>query len=150
MEAITFKNWTDTDFTWSFDGVPHTFPAGSEMLLESHKAHHFAKHLTDRELNKRNIPTNNQSERGRLGAFCFPTTASVSSEVDLDEKKEVEVVVTPSEEPEFEELEEKEEAPVVEEEAPVEETPVEEVVTEPETAPEVETEEEVKDDEPVF
>lgn len=74
MIAKKFKNFTDTDFTWKFDGIEYTFPAGSEIFLEDYKAEHFAKHLADREMNRLNIVTNNVGERAKLEAQCFPST----------------------------------------------------------------------------
>ena len=50
-QALQFKNYTDTDFTHSFDSVPYTFKAGQTIYLEEFKAKHFAKHLVNRELN---------------------------------------------------------------------------------------------------
>lgn len=78
MQAIQFHNFTDEDFTWKWDGIPYTFPAGSTMFLEDYKAEHFAQHLVDHEMNKRGIPTNNLTERKKLGALCFPTIETVT------------------------------------------------------------------------
>lgn len=84
MQAIKFKNFTDTDFTWSFDSIPYTFKAGEEMYLESYKAEHFAKHLVDREINKLNLPTNTESKRRELTALCFVQDVPVTPEVALN------------------------------------------------------------------
>jgi hypothetical protein len=78
MKAISFTNFSKEDFTWKYDGIPYTFPAGASMFLEDFKAEHFAQHLVDRELNRLNIPTNNQVERERLGKLCFPTLKTVT------------------------------------------------------------------------
>lgn len=72
MIAKKFKNFTDKDFAWKFDGVEYTFKAGQEMYLEEDKANHFAKHLVDEVLNSKNIVTNNMSERAKYEAQCFP------------------------------------------------------------------------------
>lgn len=51
MEKIVlFKNWTDEDFTHTWNNVPHSFKAGEERHMEDWKAEHFANHLADREL----------------------------------------------------------------------------------------------------
>lgn len=77
-QALQFKNFTDTDFTHSFDSVPYTFKAGQTIYLEEFKAKHFAKHLVNRELNAKNIATNNLSERAKLEAQCFPSEEAVT------------------------------------------------------------------------
>lgn len=91
MQAIKFKNWTNEEFRWKWNGVEHVFPAGMEIYMEADKAHHFAKHLTDREMNKLNIPTNTDSKRKELGEKCFPSDESVSPEVALDINEKVKV-----------------------------------------------------------
>lgn len=51
MEKIVlFKNWTDEDFTCTWNKVPHSFKAGESRHMEDWKAEHFANHLADREL----------------------------------------------------------------------------------------------------
>lgn len=84
MEAIKFKNWTNEEFKWKWNGVEHVFPVGMEIYMEADKAYHFAKHLVDRELNKLNIPTNMDSKRAELGAKCFPVAEAVTPEVAID------------------------------------------------------------------
>ena len=88
MEAKKFKNWSKESFTWKYNGVPHTFPAGMEIFLESPKADHFAKHLTDRELNRLQKPTN-APERGELEARCFPVGEVINQEQALNINEEV-------------------------------------------------------------
>lgn len=78
MEAKQFKNWTEEDFTWKWDGVPYTFKAGQTIFLEDFKAEHFAKHLTDHEMNKMGIPTNMELQKKELMAKCFPTDEVVT------------------------------------------------------------------------
>lgn len=92
MEAKKFKNFTDRDFIWKFNGIPHTFPAGMEIYLESDKADHFAKHLVDRELNVQGVVTENQTARAEVLKKIFPTvdTVSQSEALNIEEvKKEV-------------------------------------------------------------
>ena len=62
------------------------------MYLEEYKANHFAKHLVDRELNKKNIPTNNVAERARLLKMCFTDEAPISTleAMQVEEKKKSE------------------------------------------------------------
>lgn len=49
---VLFTNFSDEDFSHAHGGMMHSFKAGQEVYLEEEKAHHFAKHLIDRELNK--------------------------------------------------------------------------------------------------
>ena len=78
MEAVKFKNFTETDFTWKFNGVPHTFKAGTEIFLEKDRADFFAGHLVDEEMNRLKLVTNNMAERNKLLAKCFPSDEVVS------------------------------------------------------------------------
>jgi len=91
MKAIKFKNFTDRDFTYSFDGVPYTFKAGTEIFLEDYKAEHFARHLADRELEKKDIRTDNKKEKDIIVAQCLFLDESVtpSEALDIEEKKKV-------------------------------------------------------------
>lgn len=84
MEAKKFKNFTTESFTWNFDGISYTFGAGQETYLEDFKALFFAKHLVDREMNRLGIVTNNQAERSRLEALCFPSAEVISAGEALD------------------------------------------------------------------
>jgi hypothetical protein len=52
MNAYIFINYTEEDFSHAYDGRKYMFLAGSERILEESKAMHFAKHLTDREMQK--------------------------------------------------------------------------------------------------
>lgn len=78
-EAKKFKNFTQSDFTWKFNGIPYTFKAGQEIYLESDKADHFAGHLVDQEMNTLGLATDNRYERSKLLAQCFPTDEVVSA-----------------------------------------------------------------------
>lgn len=109
-EAKKFKNFSNEDFTWKFDGIPFTFKAGQEMYLESFKAVFFAKHLIDRELNKLGKLTNDKNEIARLEILCFPSDEVVTEEValDIEEKAKAKKRVTKTKkvekEEEFEDL----------------------------------------------
>lgn len=84
MNAIKFKNFSDEDFSWKYDGQSYTFKAGQEMYLEDFKAHHFAKHLVDHVINKMEKDTGNQALRTQLLAQCFPPDEVVSADEALD------------------------------------------------------------------
>jgi len=78
IKAIKFKNYTDKDFTWTYDSVPFTFKAGTETYLEDYKARHFAKHLIDRELNEEGVATNRTSRRLELETLCLPKDEEIT------------------------------------------------------------------------
>jgi hypothetical protein len=78
--SVLFTNWTKEDFTHSWGGRPFTFKArSSEWISVGDKEHneglarHFAKHLTDRELNKRGVPTDHFT-RHEFEKNCFTPT----------------------------------------------------------------------------
>lgn len=70
VKPVLFTNWTSEDFTYSFDGAPWHFKAGSSIYLEEPKAEHFAKHLVDRELHKKGLQVNFQG-RTEMVQRCF-------------------------------------------------------------------------------
>lgn len=51
-----FRNFSDEDFTHSWDSKPYVFKAHAEMYLEDWLAEFFAKHLVDREIQKDKAP----------------------------------------------------------------------------------------------
>lgn len=85
MQAITFTNFSTEDFTWKFDGIPYTFKAGQTIMLEDFKAHHFAKHLVDRELTREGVSTGNVTKRQEMELLCL-TTPEVVTPVEMAEK----------------------------------------------------------------
>ena len=88
MEAKKFKNFSAEDFGWKFNGVPFTFKAGQEVYLEAEKADHFARHLINRELDKKGMKTDNKLARADMEKLCFPGDAlPVEEALDLEEKK---------------------------------------------------------------
>src|SRR3990167_5786600 len=96
VKAVKFKNYTERDFSWKFNGVEYHFKAGQEMYMEDFKAKHFAKHLVDRELTslspKGQDWVGNVVKRAELTALCFPPAEVVSPEkaVDIEAKKKEE------------------------------------------------------------
>lgn len=110
MKAIKFINWTDEDFTHTWDGEVYSFPAGEPMLLPEGLAQHFAKHLVDRELNKKNLPTNHFSRQSfenkcLVGSSLESRTpehlnASMLNEVPLNNEINTKVEIEPEEESE--------------------------------------------------
>lgn len=82
MQAKAITNYTDESFTGYWDKVPYIIPAGATIYLEDWKADHLAKHLIDRELNKKNIPTNDLNARKEIEALIF---AEAKEEVKPEE-----------------------------------------------------------------
>lgn len=107
MQAIPFKNFSSESFTWNFDGIAYTFEAGQEIFLEDFKAYHFGKHLIDRELNKKGIPTDKLQARKEMEALCFPSAEAISpvEALDLEAKKKVGRPKKKVEEEEFADIE---------------------------------------------
>jgi predicted amidohydrolase YtcJ len=51
-QAILFINWTDEDFTHTWDGTPFSVASHEKKYFPAYLARHFAKHLAIREMNK--------------------------------------------------------------------------------------------------
>lgn len=92
MKSITFVNWTKEEFTWKWDNEEYSFPAGKEIMLPEYQAHHFAKHLVNRELTK----MGKQVIDGRRDEFLarclgeeMVSKSENKREVDLMNKKKV-------------------------------------------------------------
>jgi hypothetical protein len=75
--AVLFTNWTAEDFSCNWGGKKYTFPSRQSLSINAgdhtHNtglAKHFAKHLTDRELNKRGVPTDHHT-RKQFEENCF-------------------------------------------------------------------------------
>lgn len=56
-KAVLFTNYSDEDFSHTWDMVKYEFPAKQSTMLFGGLALHFAKHLAVRELNKRDKNT---------------------------------------------------------------------------------------------
>lgn len=91
IKAIKFKNFSDEDFTCSWDKVPYKFKAGMEIYAEDWKANHFAKHLIDRELNKKGALTNDKVARGKMLELALPVDEEItqSEMIDVNEKTKI-------------------------------------------------------------
>lgn len=55
-KVVLFKNWTNEDFKWKWDSLEYEFKSQSITPLPEYLFNHFAKHLSNRELNKLNRP----------------------------------------------------------------------------------------------
>ena len=68
-KIVKFTNFTDEDFTWTWNKRPWTFKAGQFMFLEQGIANHFAKHLVNRELIKEGRDTDTSPKKPEDNAF---------------------------------------------------------------------------------
>ncbi len=85
VKAVLFTNWTNEDFIGEWDSVKYPIKAGQSMYMEDWKAANFAKHLTDRELNKLDMPTNH-GDRDKFVAKCYEAAPAISvgTKAELD------------------------------------------------------------------
>ena len=93
VKSVVFKNFTDKEFVCSWDGVPYRFAPGKEMYVEDWKARHFAKHLVDGIMHKRNLITTNMKEREPLLKRALPdeqVAISAEEALDVNAREEVE------------------------------------------------------------
>ena len=81
--ALWFTNFSNEDFVGVWDTKPKTFKAGKSILLPEYLAKHHAKHLIDRELNKLNIKTNSEIDRGKMLEKCVGKE-KIDADNDLD------------------------------------------------------------------
>jgi hypothetical protein len=93
MKSLLFTNWTNEDFSHKWNGEPYDFPAGTSILLPQYLAEHFAKHLTDRELQKKGHTVNHFSRPEYLAKAISvgleaPSPLKMEIEI-LNSKKEV-------------------------------------------------------------
>jgi hypothetical protein len=51
-KTVLFTNWSNEDFSYAYAGEQFNFPMGKGVYLPDYLAHHFAKHLANRELQK--------------------------------------------------------------------------------------------------
>lgn len=96
MKSLLFTNWTNEDFTHSWDGEPYTFLAGTSTLLPQYLAEHFAKHLTDRELQKKGFTVNHFSRPEYLAKTLsegIEAPSPTKMEIEILNRQNVEAVV---------------------------------------------------------
>lgn len=83
---VLFMNWSDEEFTHSWNNEPYTFKAGEQRWLPMYLAEHFANHLASREMNKKDVTLTKEERkaithlvlepeaqaRAAMVARCFP------------------------------------------------------------------------------
>lgn len=85
--AVLFVNWTDKDFTHKWDSVEYTFKAGQSQYLQDYLANHFAKHLAQRECNRRNLLFSDR----QFKVFFDKCTAGEAIEAESPLKLEIDI-----------------------------------------------------------
>ena len=116
-----FVNWTGDEFIGKWDGKEQKFKPGETRYMEAWKANHYAKHLTDRELQKIGKLTTDQDRQKFLDKCVVldeqvaEVDESVAEEEALNlemkkekEEKEKDVVIEVEESKEVEEVLEEE------------------------------------------
>lgn len=86
-QSVRFTNWTKDKFSHKWDNVEYTFDAGESTQLQDYLAHHFAHHLAQREINKKNLLMSDLKFK-EFYDKCF-TEEPVSAETE--EKLEMEI-----------------------------------------------------------
>lgn len=81
MVTKYFFNWSDEDFSQSYNSEAWDFKAGSYMLLKEHLANFFAKKLVDRELQKAGLLVDD-AKRAAFEAKCFTAPADAPDIAD--------------------------------------------------------------------
>ena len=99
-QAIRFTNFSEEDFVGVWNGEEFLIKKGESILLQDFLAEHFAKHLVDRELNKKKLPTSLVQHRNPLMALCL---GNVKVEAESDLKLEQKMMNEPKEEPKSQE-----------------------------------------------
>lgn len=91
--AKRFTNFSDQDFSCSWNKEIYTVKAKETILLPGYLADHLAKHLIDRELTKEGVPTDRIPAREEkmqlcLGEVEIKTTSEEKLEVEMLNKQE--------------------------------------------------------------
>lgn len=88
-KMVLFHNFSDEIFAYPKDehcrwnGQAYSFPPGHQQFMELYMAYHFAKHLIDRELNKKLIPTDRVDERMKMFPLAIIDFGGDVSEQDM-------------------------------------------------------------------
>lgn len=86
LQGTLFTNFTTEDFEHSWDRRPYQVKAGESVMFPDWLAHHLAKHLIDRELNKMDKPTNTMHLRKQMEEKIFGAHIKAESSVELETK----------------------------------------------------------------
>lgn len=85
-----FTNWTDEDFTHTWDGTAYELPKKTPVMLQDFLALHFAKHLAIREMNKMTESWMEKDARFiALMQKCFGSSAKIEARSEVELEKEL-------------------------------------------------------------
>lgn len=62
-KTVIFRNYSDETFVWYWNSEKYVFKPGMQVYMEEWKASHFAKHLANRELQKRGFVMDTSPKR---------------------------------------------------------------------------------------
>lgn len=86
QKAVLFTNYSDEDFSHTWDRVRYDFPAGESKMLEGSLAAHFAKHLAVRELNKKDKNTGGGALKIEMSKALGSTAIEAEDKTKLDQE----------------------------------------------------------------
>ena len=85
-KAVLFTNYSITDFSYFWDKVQYNFPAKKSVMLIEGLAHHFAKHLAVRELNKEGKNTGGGALQMEMKKAISSTVIEAEDKTKLDQE----------------------------------------------------------------
>ena len=99
---IWFKNWTNKDFTCTFDSQTTTFKAGKTYQMPAEMALHYAKHLAVRELYTSGNPADESLPQLKFDKFIAnalvgTNTRTMETVLPIEEVQEPTTSINPNE-----------------------------------------------------
>lgn len=86
VKTVKFRNYSDETFIGFWNSEKYTFKPGAEFYMEEWKASHFAKHLANRELQKRGMVMDTSPKR----PMDNPRFMELFNKAFVEEEEEVE------------------------------------------------------------
>lgn len=84
VRVVKFTNFSDEDFTHTWNKIPYTFKAGAVKFMEWGIARHFAKHLVNRELTKRGRDSDTSPKKPDENPYFMDLFNQCIGEVETD------------------------------------------------------------------
>lgn len=85
-QAILFTNYSNEDFSHTWDKVKYNFPAKQSIMLQESLARHFARHLSIRELNKKDKNTGGGALQKEMQNALSSAMLEAEDETKLQQK----------------------------------------------------------------
>lgn len=97
LKSVRFTNWTEEDFTHTWDRVPYTVKAHETIVLQDWLASHLAKHLAERELNRENQGIKREDQKDtfftpKKQEFINRALGTVVSEANTSNELEIQMM----------------------------------------------------------